>query len=36
VLRRKMCIANGSGVVHGDSYDLAGWGLADGFTPKST
>jgi hypothetical protein len=36
VLRRKMCMANGSGTVHGDRYDLAGWGLADGFVPKST
>jgi hypothetical protein len=27
VLRRKMCIANGSGSVHGESYELAGWRL---------
>src|SRR6516165_10162507 len=31
VRSRKMCIANGSGTVHGSSYDLAGWGLAPGF-----
>ena len=35
VLRRKMCIPNGSGTVHGDSYDLAAWGWRDGFTLKS-
>jgi hypothetical protein len=36
VLQRKMCIARGSGIVHGTNFDLAGWGLADGFVPKST
>ena len=36
VLQRKMCIAKGIGTVHGSSYDLTGWGLADGFVPKST
>jgi Putative peptidoglycan binding domain len=36
VLQRKMCIAEGSGTVHGSRYDLADWALADGFVPKST
>ena len=36
VLERKMCIAKGNGTVHGSGYDLAGWGLADGFVPKLT
>jgi peptidoglycan hydrolase-like protein with peptidoglycan-binding domain len=36
VRSRKMCIANGNGTVHGSSYDLAAWGLAAGFAPKST
>src|SRR5271166_3016418 len=35
VRQRKMCIANGRGTVHRGNYDLAGWGLADGFVPTS-
>jgi hypothetical protein len=34
VLTRKLCIAEGRGKVHGDSYDLANWGLAPGFIPQ--
>ena len=30
------CIAAGAGNVHGSNFDLAGWGLADGFVPIST
>ena len=36
VRERKMCIADGTGTVHGSSFDLAEWGLADGFVPIST
>ena len=36
VRERKMCIAAGAGNVHGSNFDLAGWGLADGFVPIST
>jgi peptidoglycan hydrolase-like protein with peptidoglycan-binding domain len=36
VRERKMCIAEGTGTVHGSNFDLAGWGLADGFVPTST
>jgi hypothetical protein len=35
VRQRKMCVATGHGTVHRGNYDLAGWGLADGFVPKS-
>jgi hypothetical protein len=35
VRQRKMCVASGRGTVHGGNYDLAGWGLADGFVPTS-
>ncbi len=35
VLARKNTIAVGDGTVHGAKYDLAGWGLADGFVPKA-
>jgi hypothetical protein len=35
IRQRKMCIANGGGTVHQEKYDLAGWGLADGFVPTS-
>jgi hypothetical protein len=28
VLDRKMSFANGAGTVHGDEYELDGWGLA--------
>ena len=35
VRQRKMCIANGRGTVHQGNYNLAGWGLADGFVPTS-
>jgi hypothetical protein len=36
VRQRKMCIAQGNGIVHRAGYNLAEWGLADGFTPQST
>ena len=35
VRQRKMCIANGRGTVHQGNYNLARWGLADGFVPTS-
>jgi hypothetical protein len=35
VRQRKMCIAQGNGIVHRAGYNLAEWGLADGFTPQS-
>jgi peptidoglycan hydrolase-like protein with peptidoglycan-binding domain len=35
VRQRKLCIANGRGTVHRGDYDLAVWGLADGFIPAS-
>ncbi len=35
VRQRKICIANGRGTVHRGNYDLAIWGLADGFVPTS-
>ncbi len=35
VRQRKMCIAQGNGIVHGAGYNLAEWGLADGFVPQS-
>jgi peptidoglycan hydrolase-like protein with peptidoglycan-binding domain len=36
VRQRKMCIAQGNGIVHRAGYNLAEWGLADGSTPQST
>jgi hypothetical protein len=35
VRQRKMCIAEGHGVVHHGKYTLAAWGLADGFVPAT-
>jgi hypothetical protein len=35
VRQRKMCIVEGSGIVHRSRFNLAGWGLADGFAPIS-
>lgn len=29
VMARKVCLATGSGVVHGERFDLTAWGLAD-------
>jgi hypothetical protein len=33
VLKRKMCIAEGNGVVHGARYSLDAWGFLDGAIP---
>jgi peptidoglycan hydrolase-like protein with peptidoglycan-binding domain len=35
VLRRKMCIATGDGIVHGSNYSLDSWGFLDGFAPSA-